>query len=259
MLPEVATKVILLAGDERADAAKLSDVIHRDPVLAANVLKLVNSPMFGGRAEVVSLRQAVARLGMQALRELVLTVSVGDSVFRGELERDRLRKVWRRSLLASLCAKEIARLGRRNLETAFLCALLHGIGVPVVVGAAGEELRAHAWPRDQVDFGLLLLRFAQPVGRLVASKWNMPESVVYAIGHHADTRGADRHLDEVLTTALALHLADGFLSKLDGEERDPDVFRSHPAFEGLNLYADEVDTLLGKEQKLVQDALGLQT
>src|SRR5688500_11022317 len=65
MLPQVATEVLRAAGDKHSDAARLSALIHRDPALAGQVLKVANSPAYLPRMPIVSLQQAVARIGLE--------------------------------------------------------------------------------------------------------------------------------------------------------------------------------------------------
>ena len=46
VLPQVAGRVMALANDPSADAARLSALIHQDQALAAHVLRIANSPAY---------------------------------------------------------------------------------------------------------------------------------------------------------------------------------------------------------------------
>ena len=59
-LPTSVARLGSLLNDERAGAKEFEDVIRPDPALTSNLLRLANSPYFGVRKEVVSVRQAVA-------------------------------------------------------------------------------------------------------------------------------------------------------------------------------------------------------
>ena len=63
VLPTTATKVLSILRDQAVDASDLSKVIEKDQSLAGNIIRVCNSPVYGGRKNISSLQQAVARLG----------------------------------------------------------------------------------------------------------------------------------------------------------------------------------------------------
>jgi len=62
--PSMALQVITLLGREDADIPRLSQMISRDPGLTAAMLRVVNSAVYRGVTRVVSVRDAIARLGL---------------------------------------------------------------------------------------------------------------------------------------------------------------------------------------------------
>ena len=60
-MPAVALEVMRVAQDEEAGAEELASAVSLDPVLAAKILKVANSSLFSGKAEVTTLRRACAR------------------------------------------------------------------------------------------------------------------------------------------------------------------------------------------------------
>ena len=149
LLPAVAGQVLSLARSQDTRAAELAQVIHSDQSLVSHVLRVANSAAYGWNAQIVSLHQAVARLGFERIAEIALAVAVGGRLFRPDRRKAELQRLWSHSVAAAFCAQEAARLLRRNAETAFLCGLLHDIGKPVVLEAVqsvenslGWELRA---------------------------------------------------------------------------------------------------------------------
>ena len=76
VLPQVAGRVMALANDPSADAARLSALIHQDQALAAHVLKIANSPAYMPRTPIMSLQHAVAMLGVNQLSEIAVTISL---------------------------------------------------------------------------------------------------------------------------------------------------------------------------------------
>ena len=76
LLPGVLVDIMALVDDPDADVRRLADLVHRDPGLAAHVLRVANSPVFSARGGVVSLQQAVSRLGFRLLGEIAMSAVV---------------------------------------------------------------------------------------------------------------------------------------------------------------------------------------
>jgi HD-like signal output (HDOD) protein len=80
--PAVALEIVRLS--QRADISfdHVGSVLERDPVLAAKVLSLALSAPFASRSPILSLKQAMVRLGLRELRDLVLEAALHLRVFR---------------------------------------------------------------------------------------------------------------------------------------------------------------------------------
>lgn len=82
VMPRVANKVLALTHDPNAEVSDLSELIHSDQSIASHVLRIANSAAYGGGDQIVSLQQAVARLGMNLLGEIAIAVSVQNDLFK---------------------------------------------------------------------------------------------------------------------------------------------------------------------------------
>jgi HD-like signal output (HDOD) protein len=251
LLPQIASQVLQLAGDPNSDAAKLSALIHRDPSLAGQVLKVANSPAYQPRMPIVSLQQAVARLGQQTLTEIALAASLGSGVFKVPGFEMELRAMWRFAVATSAWAKEVARARKLNVESAFLCGLLHDMGRPVVLQLAlGEAKRLEANPATQAVRAEILAT-AEAHGAAVvvkvAESWKLPEAVRGGIAHFRRPEQAGGFVKEAAITAAARYLAEDLLTPPGGAPEVPsEAPPVHPAFGLLNLYRDEVEALRKK-------------
>ena len=65
VMPRVASKVFTLTNDPKSEVSDLSKLIHSDQSIASHVLRIANSAAYGGGEQIVSLQQAVTRLGMK--------------------------------------------------------------------------------------------------------------------------------------------------------------------------------------------------
>lgn len=248
LLPQIASQVMALAADASADAAKLSALIHQDQALAAHVLRIANSPAYMPRSPVVSLQHAVAMLGINLLSEIAFTASLKNGAFHVPGHEDHVKLLWRHSLASGAFGKEVARMRRVNVETAYLCGLLHGIGKPVVLRTAATLAKSLQVQADKPAMQQLIDGYHTRVGSLIADKWGLPKQVAEAIAFYQEYDQAASFRQECLLTCVADRLATHLL--------EPDILseeemREHPVFADLNLYPGDIDQLLaGKEKAL---------
>ncbi len=250
VLPAAAAELMALTGREDTSAKQLSEVIHRDQALAAEVLRVANTPAYRGVTTIVSLQQAVARLGMRLLSEVAICVAVKGSVFKVKRHRHLAEGLWRTAYTTALIAKEVARAQRNNVEAAFLCGLLHDFGAPIVLRTAilaAEAIGARPAESELVE---LMSELSPVVGARMANEWDMPARVCAAIAHYRDFENGGAHRYDAALTALARTMADHFLDS--NREADDSVVRTHPAIEELNFYDDEIDAVLAKRETIEQ-------
>lgn len=249
MLPQVASQVLQLTTDTRADATKLSQLIHRDQALAGHILKIANSVAYGGRVPIVSLQQAIARLGMNLIGEIAFAACVRNRVFHLPNHEDEMRRLWRQSIASGTYAKEIARLLRRNVEAAFLCGLLHNVGWPIALQAISDIEKEHGISASAEEVTTLLDEFGFGFGRLITERWELPDSVKEAILHYHEFDSAPAFAEEAKITCLAGRLG---VYTVVTDVFDEQTVRDHPVYEALNFYQDDVDTLLGMQDSVLE-------
>ena len=247
LLPQVASRILAMVYDPDAEAAKLAALIHQDQALAAHVIRIANSPAYMTRNPVVSLQHAVSMLGMNLMSELAFSASIKCSAFKVPGWDGEVKSLWHYSLASGAYAKEIARMRRFNVESAYLCGLLHGIGRPVVLQTLVALAKEQGVTLSKELLHQLLDGYYIQVGLLVADEWGLPPPVVESIGFHADYHYAKTAKQECMTTCLAGRLAKHFL---DPEGFDEDTVRDHSVFADLNLYPKDIDALLAHKDKV---------
>ncbi len=245
LLPEVAQRVLALATSESVSLAAITDVLHKDPSMAAHVLAVANSPLYAPRVPIVSLAQAVSRLGARQVRDIALVISCKSRVFHVRGWEGEVRGLFRHSVATAVFAQEVARRLRANVEEAFLAGLLHDVGRPVLLQAvvdASEELATSA-PHGAVQAFVDDLH--AEVGQRLAARWKLAAPLRTAIGaHHApEEAGASAQLARVIQLADAL-------SDIVVERSPPDLLRGHPALAGLNLYPEDLDALVATQDRV---------
>jgi len=256
LLPQAASQVMALASDPAADAAKLSGLIHQDQALAAHVLRIANSPAYMPRSPVVSLQHAVAMLGITLLSEIAFTASLKSGAFKAPGHEDDVKRLWRHSLASGAFAKEVARMRRVNVESAYLCGLLHEIGKPVILQTATALAQTQRLTLEKAILYGWIDGYHSRVGALIAEKWGLPKQVATAIQYYDDYDHTESFRQECLLTCASDRLANHVLAPEDLPE---ELLRTQPAFGELNLYPNDIDQLLTtKDQVLaVVNALNL--
>ncbi len=250
MLPRVASQVIALVGNPTTDANRLSELIHRDPALAGQVLRIANSPAYMPRMPIVSLQQAVSRLGLNIVSEIAFAASLQSGVFRVPGYESVLNQLWRHALASGAFAKEIARVRRLNVESAFLCGLLHSVGKPALLQLVNDVVKSNSMRVGPIALLALLEDLHTIVGVRIAEQWCLPKPVAASIEHCTAYARAGGFRQEAMITFLADRLATHSLepARLGGD----DGFRDTPAIADLNLYPDDVTGLLARREKVLE-------
>ena len=218
MLPAVATEALELAQDPDCVASEFAGVIERDVKLATEILSLSNSVYFAASSPVVSLRQAVVRLGLRQCRNLILTSSAASLMKSMPLEQEWVREViWQHSFRTAKVAGYINKQLRMGFEgEEFTAGLLHDFGRLLLAVAAPESF-AKADPLAFVEDGQCLTAENEILGidHCAFGAWfathnGLPRALVASIElHHLpETHHPDGRL--ISLVAAADHIANHF-------------------------------------------------
>jgi putative nucleotidyltransferase with HDIG domain len=207
LLPEAAATLLLMTEDEDADLDRLAEVVRADPTMAAQLLRIANSPLFVSRYPIASIRTALSRLGMFQVRQIALLIVCDTKVFRVRGWEAPIRKLFEHSVLVALFAQEIAKKARMNADEAFLAGLLHDVGIPTLVqGLVEIEPRVTSFRNIDNLLTLLHPRHAE-IGARLAAAWAMPPRLIEAIGYHHEPHLAKSDGRNAMVLYLANQLA----------------------------------------------------
>jgi putative nucleotidyltransferase with HDIG domain len=253
MLPEVAGQVVRLTNDDTVDARKLAELVTRDQSLAGNLLRLVNSPLYAPSSPIVSLQQAVARLGLKKIREIALIISCESKVFTVPGHEPWVRQQFRHALAAGAFAQEIARSRRWNVEEGFLCGLLHDVGRPVLLQVLVDLHKTCGFRFQAAAADAAIAKLHTGIGSQLVKQWALPARLSETIQYHHDPLAAPSAAQTAIMTNLADDLSHyAFGSALPGSrEVDEAALRVHPMLAHLNLYPEELEALLAKRDAVL--------
>ncbi|MBI2839500.1 MAG: HDOD domain-containing protein [Acidobacteria bacterium] len=248
-LPVIILKVLELMNRSDPSIQDLSNLISADQVLASKIIKVVNSPLYAVRTEIRNLQQAMAYLGFEAVKNLVLTCSL-ISHFAGKGAAFNMKTFWAHSFGCGIVSKLIAgKLGFESAESLYLAGLVHDLGEVVISTAYTVEFPAilKLLQTDGCSFYTAeekVLGYTHcDVGGWLAVKWRFPESLTQAIRYH-HTPSMAKSAKEVVAV---VNLADLFcrLRSLGYEFfEELDVsFPDEPAWQILKASSPAIDSI----------------
>lgn len=270
MLSTVVTEVMELTRSDESSAGQLSDIIHRDQTLAGHVLRVSNSPLYLPNMPIVSLQQAISRLGLRIIGEVAIALSVKEIAFDVPGYEDEVKYLWRHAAAAGGFAREIARHLRTSVESALLCGLLQNVGKPVLLQLVRETAEQLGEEVDKDTTLHIVEDYHTLVGSRMAGAWGLPEVVATTVHFHHDPASAPKYQDETritgLSDVLAHHLLGVDPSVMYGrspglallesptgaaiEELSFRLVDEHPDFAELGMYPEDVAALLGRADQI---------
>ena len=209
-LSTTVSKVLEICSRPDTVPNDLNRVISLDPVLAGQVLKLINSAYYSLMNKVTSLTRAIIMLGLNTVKNLALSTAIIRSVSQAKKSRALpIRAFWAHSIAVGVMAKLLAAgrgLSLAEREEYFVAGLLHDLG-KIPIGDEYTEVLARVEtaqePLVTVEQQVLGLDHEE-VGAMIATKWKLNAVLTDAIcHHHAPELAAAAHRDLVATVALA--------------------------------------------------------
>lgn len=182
MPPAIALKIHELARKENFQMEEVVELLESDPMLAADVLKRSRSPVYGANRP-KDLLQAVNRLGMTRLTQLVWEVSMTGRVFRAPEFAEEMERVRDHSVAVAHATRLVTTQTNLPEDEAFIIGLTHDMGLVATLVALSE-----ARPRLAVDLKLIphqdaLREIHDEAGGIIARLWRLPSNVEMSITH----------------------------------------------------------------------------
>jgi HD-like signal output (HDOD) protein len=234
-LPTTVMKVVNLTQSETSSAGDLAKIISMDQSLTTSVLKLCNSPFYGLQRKVDSVQQAVALVGFEAVKGLVVSISVKDTFNKstdGYLMEEG--ELWRSGIACGFLAQKIAFEADPSLkDVAFTAGIIRDIGKVVcnkyllsdfsriMELAQSEKINFNQAEKKVLGFD------HGDIGGRVAKKWSFPTHLTDAIlNHHAPANSDAKsrkltnmvHIADVICLTMGIGVGgDGLYYEMDAE------------------------------------------
>jgi putative nucleotidyltransferase with HDIG domain len=245
--PLVALSVLSVLSGTDSSLKEICDLIRVDPVFAAEILRIANSPLVAFSKEITSVLQASMLLGFRRLRRLVTTVGLRSYMDKSFTRA--LQACWRHSVATAMIAERIARWNSIDRDFAYTAGILHDVGRvalaninPQIYAELVDRMTAAPWcdvlRSERESFGIDHCC----AGRLLVMKWGLPEEFIEITSRHHEPLTHREDATEVVRLSCGLADALGFAAVAHSSictfdealARFPESVRKHfPANEDL--------------------------
>lgn len=256
--PRTYSRLQQLVQSNDVSVRKVAEVVYEDPAVCAKVLQVVNSAFFRLARRITNIEQAIAYLGVNAIRTLVMCSEVFSlwrptpslPGFEPEALQERAHRV--ASAACSLADNEAMR------DDALLAGLFHNIGHWILLQESPQQLeqavtlaRTEAMPLEEAERRVIGASHAQ-IGAYLLGLWGLPHSVIEAVAfQHCPQRVGQTRFDVLAMLAVARKLS-GAPREIVPEASDAsDAAIDDDYLSGLGAPFNWLDA-----QQRIQEALG---
>lgn len=223
-IPTVYQELVAAMQSPQANMETASGIIAKDMAMLSKVLQVVNSAYFGLRRTISSPGHALALLGLDRVKALVLTVKVFEQCEQTGNLPISLEQLWRHGLTTAVNARAIAKsagAGSLAVENAFMAGLLHDVGLLVLNTNFPDRYR-EVFRLIQEDTRPMLEAECEvfgathaDVGAYLLGIWGLHEVIVEAVAFHHEPPVSHQDNAHVLAAVHVANIVD--------EEQGPSI------------------------------------
>lgn len=214
-MPVIAQKILALDLQSDAGERALLKLIEQDPQIAAKIIGLANTPLFGSSKSITSIADAAMLLGITRVKSVTLGIAVMSALVKKSAGKLDIQGLWLHNLAIALALRTLARAMPANIrpldDQLFLAGLLHDIGYVVLNHLdqpRSDELHsrfAAESERDSYEIEAELLEMNHcELGAELARFWNLPDMIVAVLRYHHTPDNASASFAQPLVRMTSL-------------------------------------------------------
>ena len=242
-LPEIYLRASEQLEDDAVKVQQIGETVQNDAAISSRILRMVNSAYYGLPNHVSSISQAVALLGRQRLKQILIG-SVLSSVFYRRPGVDfPAQEFWQHSIKTAIIARRLAEdvEAISEPESLFTAGILHKIGQLILLDKAYDAMQEAQQMAEDQRISILDAETATTgvnhaeVGAALINHWGLPEILSESVAEHHSTEHHGAHPEAAQVLYLANKLAESVPPLDDDETRD--ILRHIPGWEmpGINI------------------------
>jgi HD-like signal output (HDOD) protein len=209
--PKVLHTLQRLLLSEATSMDEIAEVIRLEPGLSARVVKMAKSVHFSRGAEIDTIIEAIQRVGLKGVHELVTFAVASQLVGRPLISYQlKAQDVWYRAVACAIAASSLAEHANIDRTDAYTAGLMHGLGLIVIDRYAARDrkqriLPSSGYPLDYSPAEREWLDFSHAeAGAALLELWGFTPSVCAAVRFQLDPENSPpehRQLCMILATA----------------------------------------------------------
>ena len=177
--PAILVKAVELAQDPATDIDSICALLRTDGPLAADIIRISNSPYYAPVMPHANLNSAVGHIGLEEVLRIV-NLSLAQQLFARDLASYGIsaRAYWSDSIATALATEALAEYAGLNPQDAHTEGILHAIG-RLLINRVIEEKRftiywdeqqpVEDWEKESVGFD-----YAE-AGAMLLERWHFPQ------------------------------------------------------------------------------------
>jgi len=221
-LPRVYSRLTTALSKDTVSASDIARILKQDMAICAKVLQMVNSAFFRLQRTISGIEEAVAYLGFNTIRQIVLAVEVFRNSHPQIQPKISLEALQAHALLVADLASNLY-AEKRGKEDAFVAGLLHdigklvlAIGLPAHFDKTIAEMKDRDCPMYIAEQRVSGVTHAE-VGGYLLGLWGLPYPIVEAVAsHHMPSRVDAKEFGILASTHIANALIHDELSSIAG-------------------------------------------
>lgn len=260
-MPVIAQKILALNLESDEGERAMLKLIEKDPQIAAKIIGLANTPLFGAAKRITSVSDASMLLGITRVKSVTMGIAVMSSLIKKPAGRLDVQGLWLHSLAIALAMRTIAHEMPRNMrpleDEIFLAGLLHDIGFMVLNHLdqkRSDELQLMlATDKDhssaEIENNLLELNHGE-LGAELAHFWELPDHIVAVLRYHHDPENVLAEVGQPLVRMV--NLAEKTLTAFGIAEYE-DAQISLEEWQSLGIAADKAQDIIQKIKEQAEE------
>lgn len=243
--PTVLPRLMAILRDNMSALEDSAALIKLDSGIAARVLQMANSSYYGKRDRCYDVGEAVGRVGVVKVYELVAYAATAPLLMRPLAAYGLAPDVlWRLSVSCALASERLAAGAGYEVNIAYTAGLLHAAGMVAIDLWAAEHARAlrlhhHGLPDESTADEKRSIGFTNAnVAASLLKSWGFAPAIAEPVRWQYDPRFAGSHVHIACTLHVAKWLRDA-IHVPDGAPRPP--LPNQFALDHLHLTAEDLE------------------
>ena len=229
-LPEIALNISSAIEEDDVSFKQLAGLLQTDPAIAARVIQVANSAIYGGGEHVDSIQTAITKIGLKAVHAVVLCVVMRELFTpKSALIKKSMARFYEQSIRIGVICYDLAKhIKGFDPDHGFLVGLLHDIGTIPILVIADEHPDLS---RQAGNLDVTLTQLKSHIGAIMLKQWQFADEYSHIAQHAHDWQREASEADYCDLVQMAILHA----QFVGGPKCDAPVLSEVPAFKRLGL------------------------